>query len=132
MYATDPLGIVGAPHETLRALKNSVADHPLDHAQLILITDRQDERRTARYGVLLHTPQTSWLTVPAFGSQFGPEGSVALAELVRWLMELGVTNVKETVTPTTEFNRVLREPDESEIRALVAAANPSDPNIYLR
>lgn len=131
MHIPDPLGVVGAPQQTLRALEAALADLDLSGAALVLLTDRQGERGTARYAVLVRAGDAAYLTVDAFGPRFGADGTAALRDLARWALGRGVTNVRETVVNPPDFARVTREPDADEVRRLLAASNPSDPNIYL-
>ena len=131
MLLSDPLGVVGSPTETLDELRAAVGDRSLSGGTLVLVTDRQGDRLRAAYGALRWSGEGMWLTVASFGPHFGPDGARALSDLVRWAGEGGITSIKETVVPTPQLNRVLREPDEAELRALVAAANPSDAGIYV-
>lgn len=131
MDIPEPIGVVGAPHETLGELKAHFGATDLTGAMLILLTDTQGKRADARYAVMVHTPDLSVLTVDAFGPRFGADGEQALRDLAAWARAHGIENVKETVVNTYDFNRVVREPDEAEVRRLLAAANPSDLGIYL-
>ncbi|WP_027482786.1 DUF3197 domain-containing protein [Deinococcus pimensis] len=131
MLISDPLGVVGAPLETLAELRAAVGDRSLAGGTLVLVTDRQGERGRGAYGALLWVDAQLWLTVASFGPRFGEDGARALSDLVRWAGEGGITAIRETVVPVPQFNRVLREPDEAELRAVIAASNPSDAGIYV-
>ena len=131
MDIPEPIGVVGAPHETLNELTTYFEGVDLSGAMLILLTDTQGRRPDARYAILVHTPDLSVLTVDAFGPRFGTDGEQALRDAAAWARNHGIENVKETVVNTYDFNRVVREPDEAEVRRLIAAANPSDLGIYL-
>lgn len=131
MHIAEPLGVPGAPLETLQAVlavlsRLEGADAP---GRLILVTDRQDERLQARYGALLTCGGEALVTAPAFGPAYGPAGTQALADLARWAQERGWP-VRETVLPASDFVRVLAEPDADEVARLIAASSPSDPAIY--
>lgn len=132
MHLSDPLGVPGAPQETLRALTTRFEGSDLSGARLTLITDRQGHREAARYAALVQVGPEMVLSVPAFGPHYGPAGQVALQQLARWGQDQGIENLKETVLNGSDFNRVLAEPSEAEVARLVAAASPSDYGIYLR
>lgn len=132
MHIADPLGVPGAPAETLEALLERFAGSDLSGARLLFISDRHDQRERARYAALVTVGQEAVLSAPAFGPQFGEAGHEALRALARWAQEHGLENVKETVLNPPDFNRVLAEPDATEVARLLAAANPSDLNIYLK
>ncbi len=132
MHIADPLGVPGAPAETLNALTSRFTGSDLTGAHLILITDDQGKRETARYAALITTGGEAVLTVPAFGPRFGPDGTLALRELARWAREHGLENLKETVLNPSDFTRVVGEPDARDVAHLIAAANPSDLGIYLK
>lgn len=132
MQIADPLGVPGAPAETLEALLGRFAGSDLSGARLLFITDRQGERALARYAALVTVGREAVLTAAAFGPQFGEEGRAALRALARWAQERGLGNVKETVLSPSDFTRVIGEPGADEVARLLAAANPSDLNIYLK
>jgi len=132
MLIPEPLGVVGAPLETLAAIKAHFEQADLSGATLILVTDSQGQRNRQRYAVLIQLPHVKVVTVEAFGPYFGPEGAQALRDLAAWAHDHGIERVKETVVNTYDFNRVMREPEAHEIERLIAAANPSDLNIYLQ
>lgn len=131
MLISEPLGVAGAPNETLRALQAFFAETDLSRATLIFVTDSQGQRADARYALLVRLGEDTVVTVDAFGGRYGESGRLALQELARWAQRRGVTNVRETVVSTYDFGRVLREPDEEEVGQLLAASNPSDLDIYL-
>lgn len=129
MHIADPLGVPGAPLETLQAVKNHFGEASLPGGRLILVTDRQDDRARARYAALVTVGPEVVMSAPAFGLAFGAAGEGALADLMRWADERSLP-VRETVLNASDFVRVLAEPDAGEVARLVAASNPSDPGIY--
>lgn len=130
MHIADPLGVPGAPFETLHAITGSVDPA---QARLILLTDRQGERISARYAAMIvsgHGPQAAVsMSALAFGPHFGESGALALADLAHWASSHDLP-IRETVLNAPEFNRVVAEPNAHEIAALIAASNPSDAGIY--
>ncbi|MBB6097821.1 hypothetical protein HNR42_001244 [Deinobacterium chartae] len=128
MHIADPIGVPGAPAETLTALLQQARFGP--EAALYLLTDTQGQRREARYSLLLHRPDHDLLTREAFGGRFGEAGIHALATAVNAALEGGVTRFFETVIDRSDFNRMVAEPDPHELRVLLASANPTDPMIY--
>lgn len=132
MSTLDPLGVPGAPLETLNAALSGAQTLDLTGGRLLLVTDWQGHRPLARYGaVLLPASGEPLVLTAAFGPRFGPTGAQALAELVTWAQEQGLV-LRETVLSPSAFMQVLEEPDDEEIRHLVAASNPTDPGIYTR
>ena len=137
MHVADPFGVPGAPLSTLRAVLSFLEGQPgaaegsaaEPHGRIILITDRQEERTNRRYAALLTLGDEALITAPAFGPAFGEAGTLALKQLVDWTQDRGWA-VRETVLNASDFSRVLAEPDEGEVRHLIAASNPSDPAIY--
>ncbi|GHF55034.1 hypothetical protein HNQ07_003431 [Deinococcus metalli] len=133
MNVADPLGVPGAPQETLNAVMARVEGSELTGGRLILVTDRQGERPRAGYAALLVTGQgagaSAVVTAAAFGPRFGAAGAQALSALVRWAEGQNLP-VRETVLSASDFTRVLAEPDADEVAHLVASSNPSDPGIY--
>ncbi|MFC3833918.1 MULTISPECIES: DUF3197 domain-containing protein [Deinococcus] len=133
MNVADPLGVPGAPQETLNAIMARVQGSELTGGKLILVTDRQGERTRAGYAALLVTGQgagaSAVVTATAFGPRFGAAGAQALSELVRWAQGQELP-VRETVLSASDFTRILAEPDAVEVGQLVASSNPSDPGIY--
>jgi hypothetical protein len=134
MQIMDPLGLPGAPQDTLRALLTRLEGAEWAGAgraggALILITDRQGERLSARYAALLTGREEALLTAPAFGPAYGEAGTRALVELTHWAQARNLP-VRETVLNASDFVRVLAEPDGTEVARLIAASNPSDPGIY--
>ncbi|WP_189007831.1 DUF3197 domain-containing protein [Deinococcus malanensis] len=128
----DPLGVPGAPLETLNAALSGAQTLDLSGGWLLLVTDWQGHRPMARYGaVVLPAAGEPLVLTAAFGPRFGPAGAEALAQLVTWAQEQGLT-LRETVLSPSAFMQVLEEPDHEEIRHLVAASNPTDPGIYTR
>lgn len=128
----DPLGMPGAPQETLNVLKTRFEGSEWAGGQVILVTDRQGERPRAGYGAVVlpsTDPGGAVVFAPAFGPRYGESGASALADLVAWATERDLP-LRETVLPAGDFQRVLAEPDLREIRALIAASNPTDPGIY--
>ena len=135
MQIADPLGLAGAPQETLNAVLAHLEQHvPADvggaAGQLILVTDRQGERERAGYAAVLMVGRVVTVVANAFGPRFGPAGMQALEQLVRWAQGQDWP-VRETVLNASDFTRVIDEPDAEEVGKLVAASNPSDPGIYL-
>lgn len=135
MKVHDPIGIASAPRETWQALQEHLdaVTAPHDNPRLVLVTDRQGDRQNAAYAALIKLGhgenETALLSAPSFGPRFGELGVEALAELVRWA-ESQQFNIKETVLSAGDFQRVLAEPDEHEVKALFAACNFTDPAIY--
>lgn len=132
MQIADPLGVPGAPHETLNAVMAYLEHHRAGGAagQLILVTDRQGDRGHAGYAAVLIAGPVVTVAAQAFGPRFGPAGMEALEQLVRWA-QAHKWPVRETVLNVSDFTRVIDEPETAEIRRLMAASNPSDPGIYL-
>lgn len=135
MQIADPLGVPGAPLETLHEVQARFAGSELQGGRLVLVTDSQGHRDTAAYGALLvagagaDAPRV--VTEVAFGPRFGLAGAQALAQLVQWAVGLDWP-VRETVLSSADFNRVMSEPDAEGVKALLAASNPSDAAIYTR
>ncbi|GAA5513239.1 hypothetical protein Dcar01_01965 [Deinococcus carri] len=129
MHIADPLGVPGAPLETLHAVLPYLEGASGAQGRLILVTDRQGDRDRARYAALLTAGGEALVTAAAFGPAFGRAGAQALAELTRRAQAQGWP-VRETVLSASDFVRVLAEPDADEVARLVAASNPSDPAIY--
>lgn len=130
MHIAEPLGVPGAPFETLHAITSSVDPK---QARLIFLTDRQGERQHARYAAMIISGQGPAAAVSmsalAFGPHFGEAGTQALADLAHWANSHDLP-IRETVLNAPEFNRVVAEPDAHEVAALIAASNPSDAGIY--
>ena len=129
MHISEPLGVPGAPLEMLEAWTASAQPQ----GRLILLTDTQGHRISARYAAMLVSGQGEdtrvLLSAPAFGPQFGEAGVQALAQLAHWANSHGLA-VRETVVSRPEFNRVLAQPEAHTIAPLLAASNPSDASIY--
>lgn len=127
----DPLGVPGAPVDTLNAALARVQTLSWQGGRLLLVTDWQGRRAQARYGAVLlpAAGQAPLVLAAAFGPRFGPAGSQALEGLVRWAQAQGLA-VRETVLSPGDFTRVLEEPDTEELRQLNVASNPTDPAIY--
>ncbi|GGL89464.1 hypothetical protein GCM10010840_29460 [Deinococcus aerolatus] len=135
MQIADPLGLPGAPQETLNAVLAHLEQHPSGGAggpagQLILVTDRQGERDRAGYAAVLIVGSVATVVATAFGPRFGRPGMEALVQLVHWAQEREWM-VRETVLNSSDFTRVIDEPDAAEVGRLVAASSPSDTGIYL-
>ncbi|AFZ68389.1 DUF3197 domain-containing protein [Deinococcus peraridilitoris] len=131
MLIAEPLGVVGAPNETLRILERTFADIDLTGGAITFVTESQGQRANARYGAVIEAAGKTYVIVEAFGGQFGPGGVEGLQALARWAQSSGIQTYRESILSTYDFNRVLREPDEGEIQQLIVSANPSDVNIYL-
>ncbi|GGJ35250.1 DUF3197 domain-containing protein [Deinococcus roseus] len=129
MHTPEIAGRIGSPKETLALLLERSTLNM--HTMFILITDFQDHRKQARYSVLVHNPGESVLTVPAFGPHFGAAGSEALRAVVQKALDGGVSNFKETVINPYDFQRMTSDPDEEDLKVLLAKANPTDHHIYL-
>ncbi len=132
MQIANPLGVPGAPHETLNAVMAHLEQRGLGATagRLILVTDRQGDRDHAGYAAVLVVGPAVTVASQAFGPRFGPAGMEALEQLVRWA-QAHEWPVRETVMNVSDFTRVIDEPETAEIRRLIAASNPSDPGIYL-
>lgn len=129
MQTADPLGMPGAPLETLQAVLTHLEGTDLTGGRLILVRDRQGDRRDARYGALVTAGGRAVVTAPAFGPHYGRAGAEALAELTRWASARGMP-VRETAVNPADLVRVLAEPEPAEVARLIAASNPSDPALY--
>ena len=125
----DPLGVPGAPLETLQAVLAHFGEADLTGGRLILVTDRQGDRAGGRYAALVTRGREATVTAPAFGPHYGAAGEQALGDLTRWAGERGLP-VRETVLGPSDFVRVLAEPGADEVARLIAASTPSDPGIY--
>ncbi len=131
MKTSDPLGVAGAPLETLHALLSRFEDSDLKKSRLILITDRQGQREQARYAALMILGSNeAIMSATAFGPAYGAVGSQALYDLVNWSQKHNMV-LRETVLNSSDFVRIVSEPDETEIKQLLAASNPTDAGIYL-
>lgn len=131
MKIDEPLGVPGAPADTLQAVQDAFADMDVTGGQMIMITDQHGRRDTAQYAALIRVPgHATELTSPAFGPQFGEAGVLALRDLAVWADTHGLV-IKETVLSPGDFTRLVGEPDEAEVMRLLAAANPADKGIYL-
>ncbi len=126
----DPVGLRGAPLESLNAMKLALRGVKLSDATVILIADWQDRRDSGRYAVLVRDGGSHVVSEDAFGGRYGASGIKALADLVTFLCEQGATNFKESVLPPHEFTRLLEYPDAHNLGRIAANANPSDPEIY--
>ncbi|MEF2276750.1 DUF3197 domain-containing protein [Deinococcus sp. YIM 134068] len=129
LQIADPLGVPGAPQETLQAVLAYFGEADLTGGRLILVTDRQGDREGARYAALVMLGREATVTVPAFGPHYGAAGERALGDLTRWAGERSLP-VRETVLNPSDFVRVLAEPGAGEVARLIAASSPSDPGIY--
>ncbi|WP_102128218.1 DUF3197 domain-containing protein [Deinococcus planocerae] len=129
MQIADPLGVPGAPLETLQAVLTHLEGANLTGGRLILVRDRQGDRGDARYGAVVTLGNHAVVTVPAFGPHYGRAGAQALAELTRWAGERGMP-VREAAVNPADLTRILGEPDPGEVLRVIAASNPSDPAIY--
>jgi hypothetical protein len=126
----DPVGMQGAPQETLAALKIAVRGMDLERAIVTLVADWQDRRASARYAVMLRENGRTVLSEDAFGGRYGALGVTGLAQLVDWLTEAGASDFKESIVAPHEFNRLLEHLDAHGVQKLIANANPTDPEIY--
>lgn len=129
MQISEPIGVPGAPTDTLAAFLTAVRHLDLDHAKLIFLTDTQGDRQHARYAALLVRGQEAMLSAAAFGPTFGSQGILCLKELGDWATQQGVPT-RETLMNPSDFVRVLDEPEPAEIARLIAASNPADTRIY--
>ena len=111
---------------------NVVAYLSLGWAGVFVIPDLT---RQAGYAALVVTGKgeaaAGVVTATAFGPRFGRAGAQALADLVVWATNQNLP-VRETVLNSSDFSRVLAEPNAREVAHLVASSNPSDPGIYTR
>ncbi len=123
-------GLAGAPTETFAAIKDLLKKQNLESASVVLITDWQDRRSSARYAVLVRIAEKIFLSQAAFGPRFGDAGTEALQNLITLLQSCGATNFKESVLAPHEFARMLEYPNELVLEKLAANANPTDPSIY--
>ena len=126
----DPVGLRGAPSETLSAMKLELRGVKLGEAVVTLIADWQDRRDSGRYAVLVRNGGSQIVSEDAFGGRYGADGVKALADLVTFLCEQGATNFKESVLAPHEFTRLLEYPDAHNLQRVSANANPSDFEIY--
>jgi Protein of unknown function (DUF3197) len=126
----DPVGLQGAPMETLAALKTALRGVKLEGAIITLIADWQNRRDTARYAVMIRAGEESIVSEDAFGGRYGVAGTAALTDLVNFLWERGAENFKESVLAPHQFARILEYPDAASLQRIVANANPTDPEIY--
>lgn len=127
----NPLGVPGAPLETLQAVQANYEGVKISDGQVIMITNQQGHRDQAQYAALIRVPNCDpAMTSAAFGPQFGEAGSAALHDLAVWADTHGLV-MKETVVSSGDFTRVTEEPEEHDLARLLAAANPTDKAIYL-
>lgn len=124
-------GLEGAPDETLGAVTSALKPFDLSAATVVLVTDWQDRRPDQRYSVLVQEGARTLVSADAFGPRFGAPGTRALTALVRFLLDRGAVNFKESVIAPHEFGRLMDEPSGDDRRRLLAIANPVDPLIYL-
>ena len=129
--ALDPVGVQGAPTETLETVLQAIKNLHLERATITLLTDWQDRRANARYAVLVREGIHTVLSVEAFGPRYGESGQKALESLMHSFLDRKATNFKESVVAPHEFNRILENPDEQALLKIKATANPTDPSIYL-
>lgn len=130
MKIDEPLGVPGAPYDTLQAVQDTFTSDRITEGQMIMITDQHGQRDQAQYAALIRVPgYAAELTAAAFGPQFGEAGLLALRDLALWADAHGLV-IKETVLSPGDFTRVIDEPDETEVMRLIAAANPTDVGIY--
>lgn len=125
------VGTRGAPKATLSALKQALEGANPARLIVTLVTDWQDQRKHARYAVFIRGLPQPILSLDAFGPAFGPQGDQALHELVVDLLQRGVQHWYEAVLPPSEFAYLFTRDPEEIYPLLVAAANPSDPNLYI-
>jgi Protein of unknown function (DUF3197) len=126
----DLLGISGAPKATLHAVLTRFQESDTAGGRLILLTDRQGERSTARYAALIELGGLpAALTAPAFGPHYGPAGTAALLELVQWAQGQDMA-FRETVIGGPQMNTLADEPGAAEMLQLIASSSPSDAGIY--
>ncbi|RIH82079.1 DUF3197 domain-containing protein [Calidithermus roseus] len=126
------VGLRAAPRETLEDLQQALRSASFNRLVVTLVTDWQDQRNQARYAVFARGGlKAPVLSLDAFGPAFGKPGEEALATLVQWLREKGVTHFYEAVLPPSEYSALFLEDPEEVYKRLVAAANPTDPALYL-
>lgn len=128
----EPVGLRGNPAETLEAATAALRGLDLARSVVIMLTDWQGDRAGARYMALIADPTRAVVTEDAFGPRYGPAGAEALRSLVRGLLERGAVNFKERVVAPHEFSRQLEDLGPDGYREVLAAANPTDPQIYLQ
>lgn len=125
----DIIGFRGAPGLTLQALQTSLhGSYPQMIA--ILVTAHQGHRNQASYALYVRHTHPHLLTQVAFGPAFGDVGQQALAQLVGWLVERGVTHFYEAVVSPAHLAELLERGSKIE-QHLLAVANPADFRIYL-
>jgi Protein of unknown function (DUF3197) len=130
MDTTEPVGLQGAPLETLEAVKVALRTVELRGAIVTLIADWQDRRDSARYAVFVRHGERSVLSEDAFGGRYGAAGVKALADLVTMLWDRGAENFKESIIAPHDFARLLEHPTPEHLGRVTASANPTDPEIY--
>lgn len=124
------IGFRGAPGLTLQALQSSLhGSYPQMIA--ILVTAHQGHRQDAGYAVYLRHTHPHLLTQVAFGPAFGAAGQQALAQMIHWLVERGVTHFYEAVVSPAHLAELLGHSDSTIEKHLLAVANPADYRIYL-
>lgn len=126
------VGTRGSPRETFADLKEAVKGTHFDGAVVTLVTDWQDQRKTARYAVFVRQGKHRVLSMDAFGPRFGAEGDNALREMVQWFQERGVTHFYESVFPPSEYAALFELDGDKADQLLVATANPADPLLYIK
>ncbi|HEX2864313.1 MAG TPA: DUF3197 domain-containing protein [Deinococcales bacterium] len=126
----EPVGFQGQPGPTLDAVRAAAKALDLHQAEVIVVTDWQGQRPTARYAVLIHARGRSVLSEDAFGPRYGREGGQALRDLILGLQERGVLNFKERVLAPHEFTRIMDTAPAGLVQSLNAGGNPVDPKIY--
>jgi len=126
----DPIGLQGAPIETLNALHAALKGFDLKHAIVTIISDWQDRRSTARYAVLVKSGERVALSEDAFGPRYGETGTRAIKNLLENLSLKGAINFKECILAPHEFTRLLEYPDAHAILKITASANPASPAIW--
>ena len=127
----EPIGLQGAPKETLEAIQQALKGFDIKHAVVTMISDWQDRRESARYAVLVRSHDHVALSEDAFGPRYGAAGTDALARLVSSLVERGAVNFKESVLAPHEFTRLLEYPDQHTLLQITANANPAGPDLYV-
>ena len=126
----EPVGFQGQPSATLEAFRAATKNLDLQHAEVIVITDWQDRRATARYAVLVHAQSKAVLSEDAFGPRYGVTGRTALRDLINGMHERGVVSFKERIIAPHEFSRMMEASPNGLVRSVNAGANPVDPRVY--
>jgi len=124
------IGFKGMPQKTLQALDSKLKKLHFPSMTVVVVTNHQGNRATARYRVLLVAGKHAFFTEEAFGPGLGKDGAKALAELISKLRQAGVRRFKEAVLPPDVYEQLDEMPADKAIERILASAGLADPRLY--